>query len=102
MNNLTPQQMQAMIMQQQRQQQQPTGLMPTASNSAIIAKLLANGGSVTPTTDPLASGMSNAADSLSAGFAAMQKRKDAEKVKLQEDIMREAMQAKIAGRGDYT
>lgn len=71
--------MQAMIMQQQRQQQQPTGLMPTASNSAIIAKLLANGGSSTPTTDPLERGMSNAADSLSAGFAAMQKRKDAEK-----------------------
>ena len=97
--------MQAMIMQQQQQQQQqqqPTGLMPTASNSAIIAKLLANGGSVTPTTDPLESGMSNAADSLSTGFAAMQKRKDAEKAKIQEDIMREAMQAKIAGRGDYT
>ena len=99
MNNLTPQQMQAIIMQQQ---QQPTGLMPTASNSTIIARLLANGGSATPTTDPLESGMSNAADSLSAGFAAMQKRKDAEKAKIQEDIMREAMQAKIAGRGDYT
>ena len=79
MNNLTPQQMQAIIMQQQQQQQQPTGLMPTASNSAIIAKLLANGGAATPATDPLASGMSNAANSLSAGFAAMQKRKDAEK-----------------------
>ena len=71
--------MQAMIMQQQRQQQQPTGLMPTASNSAMIAKLLKDGGAATPTTDPLARGMSNAADSLSAGFAAMQKRKDAEK-----------------------
>jgi hypothetical protein len=76
MNNLTPQQMQAIIMQQQ---QQPTGLMPTASNSAIIAKLLANGGAATPTTDPLERGMSNAADSLSAGFDAVQKRKDAEK-----------------------
>lgn len=73
--------MQAMMMQQQQQQQQPTGLMPTASNSAIIAKLLANGGSVTPTTDPLESGMSNAADSLSAGFAAMQKRKMQKKLK---------------------
>ena len=91
--------MQIMMMQQQ---QQPTGLMPTASNSAIIAKLLANGGAATPTTDPLESGMSNAADSLSAGFAAMQKRKDAEKAELQKKIMREAMQAKIAGRGDYT
>ena len=90
--------MQIMMMQQQ---QQPTGLMPTASNSAIIAKLLANGGSSTPTTDPLESGMSNAADSLSAGFAAMQKRKDAEKAELQKKIMREAMQAKIAGTGDY-
>jgi hypothetical protein len=79
MNNLTRQQMQAMIMQQQRQQQQPTGLMPTASNSAMIAKLLKDGGAATPTTDPLERGMSNAADSLSAGFAAMQKRKDAEK-----------------------
>ena len=46
--------------------------------------------------------MSNAADSLSTGFAAMQKRKDAEKAKIQEDIMREAMQAKIAGRGVNT
>ena len=101
MNNLTPQQMQAMIMQQQQQQQQPTGLMPTASNSAIIARLLANGGSATATTDPLESGMSNAADSLSAGFAVMQKRKDAEKAELQKKIMREAMQAKIAGTGDY-
>ena len=91
--------MQIMMMQQQ---QQPTGLMPTASNSAIIAKLLANGGAATPTTDPLESGMSNAADSLSVGFAAMQKRKDAEKAELQKKIMREAMQAKIAGRGDYT
>ena len=91
--------MQIMMMQQQ---QQPTGLMPTASNSAIIAKLLANGGSATPTTDPVASGMSNAADSLSAGFAGLQKRKDAEKAELQKKIMREAMQAKIAGRGDYT
>ena len=71
--------MQAMMMQQQQQQQQPTGLMPTASNSAIIAKLLANGGSSTPTTDPLERGMSNAADSLSAGFDAVQKRKNAEK-----------------------
>ena len=68
-----------MMMQQQQQQQQPTGLMPTASNSAIIAKLLKDGGAATPTTDPLERGMSNAADSLSAGFAAMQKRKDAEK-----------------------
>jgi hypothetical protein len=101
MNNLTPQQMQ-MMMQQQQQQQQPTGLMPTASNSAIIARLLANGGAATPTTDPLASGMSNAADSLSAGFAVRQKRIDAEKAKIQEDIMREAMQAKIAGRGVNT
>jgi hypothetical protein len=79
MNNLTRQQMQAMIMQQQRQQQQPTGLMPTASNSAMIAKLLKDGGAATPTTDPLERGMSNAADSLSAGFDAVQKRKDAEK-----------------------
>ena len=71
--------MQAMIMQQQRQQQQPTGLMPTASNSAMIAKLLKDGGAATPTTDPLERGMSNAADSLSAGFDAVQKRKDAEK-----------------------
>ena len=94
--------MQAIIMQQQQQQQQPTGLMPTASNSAIIAKLLANGGAATPTTDPLESGMSNAADSLSVGFAAMKKRKDAEKAELQKKIMREAMQAKIAGTGDYT
>ena len=68
-----------MMMQQQQQQQQPTGLMPTASNSSMIAKLLKDGGAATPTTDPLERGMSNAADSLSAGFAAMQKRKDAEK-----------------------
>jgi len=78
MNNLTPQQMQAMMMQQQQQQQQPTGLMPTASNSAIIAKLLANGGAATP-TDPLGRGMSNAADSLSAAFSARQAKIDAEK-----------------------
>ena len=71
--------MQAIIMQQQQQQQQPTGLMPTASNSAMIAKLLKDGGAATPTTDPLERGMSNAADSLSAGFDAVQKRKDAEK-----------------------
>ena len=91
--------MQAMIMQQQRQQQQPTGLMPTASNSAMIAKLLKDGGAATPTTNPLERGMSNAADSLSAGFAAMQKRKDAEKAKIQQDIINAAMQAKIAGTG---
>ena len=102
MQNMTPQQMQAMIMQQQQQLQQPTGLMPTASNSAIIAKLLANGGAATPTIDPLGKGMSNAADSLSAGFAGRQKRKDEEAAELQQKIMREAMRAKIAGEGVYT
>jgi hypothetical protein len=88
MNNLTLQQMQAMMMQQQQQPQQPTGLMPTASNSALIAKLLANGGAATPTADPLERGMSNAAGSLSAGFAALQKRKDAEKMQKIKDAER--------------
>jgi len=96
MNNLTPQQMQAMMMQQQQQQQQPTGLMPTASNSAIIAKLLENGGSATPTTDPFGRGMSNAAASLSAGFAGNEIRKDKEAAELEQEAFRKAIQDKIA------
>ena len=100
MNNLTQEEIQAMMMQM-KQKQQPTGLMPTSSNSAIIAKLLKDGGAATSTIDPIGRGMSNAAASLSAGFAGNEIRKDKEAAELQQKIMTKAMEDKIANTGVY-